>query len=1551
VGDTEDIYTLLDDRYAFKILGNLLHMHECECGTMYVHYHLKGKSRSNKHEQFLQQCPNKDCVRISKQTGKKESNPPHPNNRSNTGSISVSDLIRHKNQLLEMDPEYDPGNRNMESLLGVQYPLKDEEDHQNDNLDEEEVVTTKTKKELVREEKFEQFKNKDQDFVLHLDGEGAKLDEEQMEEHVLAQSELDNASKKSNEEVQFKSTNKGTEGGKMFKEYKVHNVAFEKNIKNAFPELNISLDTDKAGNLKKKSHPHKEGADARSLFESFLMTMCQLYTIVNIGGNFGRLAQKGFKCHSLNKIMDEDSEDPLRAEKYAIEHKRYKSKVTYCFCGADINLGGVQCKYCNSVRNAKMVTVVSNDTCYYPGVIDYAIGLAKNKQLYRFYGSCHIFPNSNNKWRNTMYNTARFKTDSENVLFAVSGNSFTYKHKHPKIGERFLTLENYKEIHYIKISEDLSLVMNVITECDMTNHKYIAFELIPYKNVPEYTFNSIVSEEEKNNSVDIPNVRTIILNKSNRERISDTVFSEMLDFASPKVYQIEDAANTNSRTTFIFDNHTLYAWRINKKQSFIREDLTLYKDQARIVLPIDVVSKMYEGEAWLTSSSKIFNQSKALVRKGTVADPLLAADIAIILSEIFSRIKLSIATSVEKNPILKICTNDDSITRLATESNVSNTIEKLGETISSIQTVVSDISNSKTLIDAFMLDDITPSYHTTSTHKFLNFFLYIFYKLFSETEVNNWESYYYYKDINTMVIDHVVKIVDKHTSNWSGKLLNYLKYTNLGFNKMVKVFFLEMCGLNYCWKIISAYSKFKNFIQNWLIISILALIIIKTLLSFTFLSVYLLHMEVLEFLTANINKAIPVGVLLLSLIVIILFILPNSNLNFLTISIGFSYLILCTMSLLILLIGNKNYKNLSIAILYVYLFLFSGRWRMYVLIIALADVMFVVNSHPLTIAANCSPNDIATFMDSIIVFLEFNKMRVKFEKTNKVDLETYRPECDYVYNNDYLLQKGPIFKGVNTNNFPTKLHQCEKTIWEAIGNQMSCTVSPSVKSLDMLDVVVDQYLYQLDEWDDGNFISLESWLNSYSGLQKTEYEEAWASYQDLPDIKHRKKKMHVKVDEKIFINRNFGEKMVSGTVNKYSYIQKSRNVTAQNPLTKLIMGYMVQKIYSIQKKDEGFGSGLTHEDRCVKFQKWKNRLSKPVILCCDGSKFDSTQHIDIIKRVDKKKFEHFYNKYQHIMLQYFTEDDIINVLTDFVHEVMAVSKNKSKFDKVIRYTMEGTQITGGMNTSLDNTTRSLMYMRLIASQLDMVEGVDYFIEAAGDDTILFMEEEYQNRFINKAYEIVYTPDPLYVGEYGLGQIAKQFDISSEVTGVEYLSCYLLENERGEICMIRKPERLLQLLGWTYNNKFTNPVKRDKLNKEMLMCEAINLGLWNHDILLFNSISRLFKRVSKTVKISDKDLDKHKKPADLRNLKFDHIFVDFLDAKYQINYHMYKDFCKGLDNVNDLYAVYEHEMVDYVTKVHDINSEIAVQELLGTVRNELHLHGKQYELVHNVLGMS
>jgi hypothetical protein len=268
--------------------------------------------------------------------------------------------------------------------------------------------------------------------------------------------------------------------------------------------------------------------------------------------------------------------------------------------------------------------------------------------------------------------------------------------------------------------------------------------------------------------------------------------------------------------------------------------------------------------------------------------------------------------------------------------------------------------------------------------------------------------------------------------------------------------------------------------------------------------------------------------------------------------------------------------------------------------------------------------------------------------------------------------------------------------------------------------------------------------------------------------------------------------------------------------------------------------------------------------------------------------------------QYCDPKDLKDIVTEFKQEVAS---------KYFDYVIHGTVPSGKMNTSEANTRRSGAYLRYIAHISGLIEGVHFFLETCGDDTIMIIATAHVNTFVTNVYKI-YNNNPLDTKPHGLGQVAKLIEIFDDITQAEYISCHFIKNDVGQIKMIRKLKRFLQLSPWTLSNKKNDLNQEKKLNQQLMKGDACEVFSWCGDIDFFSVIANMWDILSDDQVAKDENESReHSKRIDRRDGCFNGAFNRFLWQRHGIDQNLYQDFLNTVRQTTDLYSVIRHEFID------------------------------------------
>jgi hypothetical protein len=566
----------------------------------------------------------------------------------------------------------------------------------------------------------------------------------------------------------------------------------------------------------------------------------------------------------------------------------------------------------------------------------------------------------------------------------------------------------------------------------------------------------------------------------------------------------------------------------------------------------------------------------------------------------------------------------------------------------------------------------------------------------------------------------------------------------------------------------------------------------------------------------------------------------------------------------------------------------------------------------------CSLND----LDEMIRFLKLlyytSKNDIPFSKSDKSIKSKYNDitfkkfrirrlphdlRCNHNISKEhqFLINHNFQVNGKNVlENYPLKLHKCVRNEAESVYRQIQSGISYEDKIMSefiafshtRINKWVDEYYEEHPE----DRITLEEYYSKI-GPRRHEYEQGYEEYQS--GIKYKMMyKMHNKDDEKQFINFN-------------DFKSKSRNICAQLPMGKIILALPCELGMKVIHSKDWCGPGNNYKTRCEKFSKWIASIGYNTnLICCDGSSFDSTQHKILIDEIDT----YFLNRIIDM-------NPLLNEFFDYgaLYKYASQSSFRVYSKSGFLYDIQGTQLSGRMNTCLSNTMRSALYIEFILYKMGILDKHEICkFEVNGDDQIIFMNGNYVNSYIYNARKFVYADKESNI-KHGLGQICKIFDVYPDITGGEYLSCYFIySKETGKIWMIRKPERFFQMVPFTFRVQNRNKKKlmlaRTLIGKEIITGAKIELrGVKLYECLLnkylninlkvlssqTSKLNKSFReRVQKQIsKIKQESFYKNRGDQDF-NQEFNDLFEKFLLQKFNINSEDLQEFYEEVSKVED-----------------------------------------------------
>lgn len=539
------------------------------------------------------------------------------------------------------------------------------------------------------------------------------------------------------------------------------------------------------------------------------------------------------------------------------------------------------------------------------------------------------------------------------------------------------------------------------------------------------------------------------------------------------------------------------------------------------------------------------------------------------------------------------------------------------------------------------------------------------------------------------------------------------------------------------------------------------------------------------------------------------------------------------------------------------------------------------------------------------------RIKNKFKITKMVNYKTH----EYKNNNPFhepLVKKSFAIEGYKIdNNIPHKLHSCNMNIFESAYRQVQSKIDYDDKEMDEFEKFAKKKLDELILPEiDAPTKGVLDYLKGV-GSKAAAFYEGYKEFQLFQVIK-AKMKMFSKTDEKIYLNWD-------------KIKEKARNVTAPEDRNKLIMGVVCDYLMKIVDKQDWSGPSKNPGQKCKIFSKFMNQVMyDQVVVCADGSAFDSTQHQRILEIVDVYAFK--------LILE--NHPELYNIAPKHVFEQLCYMTEFTVNNKYISYKIKGTQMTGRMNTCLGNTLRSWLYVEYIKYKMlshrswILLSRIQEMVN--GDDQIIFMPKTYYDLYCEVARTHVYAPEDLPI-KHGLGQIAKMFDLYPSITGAEFLSCILLYDPlKNEFLMVRKLERFLQLTPYTYNNRFTKYKKFRQYNGFLARAEALNilsgqvptifkkyalkmLEIANEEISLFETQANVMKQYNKVLDLMNRYKNHYQGLS--YGESFDKIYEGWLEYQYGIDQDDIKEYYEVLDKITPQNFLEKHQcrLVDKLYK--------------------------------------
>jgi hypothetical protein len=575
----------------------------------------------------------------------------------------------------------------------------------------------------------------------------------------------------------------------------------------------------------------------------------------------------------------------------------------------------------------------------------------------------------------------------------------------------------------------------------------------------------------------------------------------------------------------------------------------------------------------------------------------------------------------------------------------------------------------------------------------------------------------------------------------------------------------------------------------------------------------------------------------------------------------------------------------------------------------------------------CTANNVAEMVNEIISWInnkdKNNKGKFKIQFRNKkiakiltqnIKMGKDRLRCDANNEREYMTKKTFELTGIFMDtNRPYKLHRCQNNEIEAIYRQLKIKLRPDPKELKEFSKFCRKEIDKIFTCNIIEETDVMDYINSM-GPKRYEYKQGYEFYEEGRKL-DLKFKMHPKTDEKFFIK--YGEPKL-----------KSRNISAQSAMAKSLMGFLCDTGMKILHQQEWSGPGKNPNERCEKFEQWIKEIPNCAVMSVDGSAFDSTQHREILEVTDKyflEKIRDNCSKY----LKYMNYIDLSRIISQIDFQV--TTKN-------FYYKIHGTQMSGRMNTCLCNTLRSYLYVKYIISKMNNIHPELIKFEVCGDDQILFMPKFYIDKYIFYARKHVYTREDEEV-EYGLGQIAKTFDIYKNITGAEYLSTILIYDAVNDrLAMVRKPDRFLQLTPFTFRND------RKRIHKFLYLQNLLAISDYQNtkqDKYQLTFYRVYLEKMNELAKKNLVKLRKYIKPKEIKQLRrivfteneshrysstndtrekniqdFDDLFEEFMFKNYGINRADIESYVETVSNIKSINDKPQLLIVDKLNNITD-----------------------------------
>jgi hypothetical protein len=528
----------------------------------------------------------------------------------------------------------------------------------------------------------------------------------------------------------------------------------------------------------------------------------------------------------------------------------------------------------------------------------------------------------------------------------------------------------------------------------------------------------------------------------------------------------------------------------------------------------------------------------------------------------------------------------------------------------------------------------------------------------------------------------------------------------------------------------------------------------------------------------------------------------------------------------------------------------------------------------------------------------------------------------------YMTQKTFAFGGYYLdNNYPYKLHRCANNEMEAIYRQLRIELQPDPKILEdfkkFAHKQIDELVEQVDETD------FMDYIEHYAPCKK-EYLDGYQNYLEGKKL-NMNYKMHCKIDEKFFIN--YGETKL-----------KSRNISAQSPMAKALMGFLTHTAMKLLHEQPWSGPGYNTEDRIRKFNWWIEQIPQCMCLSVDGSAFDSTQHKEILQMVDCYFLSKILGKCSKY-LYYASERDVKKIANQVEFTVGT---------KYCIYKIKGTQMSGRMNTCVCNTLRSHLYIQYSKYKANLLKHPFIKHEVCGDDQIIFISKKLVDRYITFARKYVYVREDAKI-KYGLGQIAKIFGKYDKITGAEYLSMILIYDETiGKVAMVRKIDRFMQLTPYTFRNDKRKLIQFFYLQNLLAVGDYQNSKeeqniphifkqyLAKMNLIACRNITKMRSWLSRDevkkcrkIVFTEQYVHRHSQlsRSTIPEQRLNELYEDYLEKEYGINVSEVEDFLEQLTKVQSLEDKPQSSIIDKINGIKNYYQAYSKVKSLEKYRHE------------------